>query len=172
MPDTHHTLIDLLDRNARLHQDSPALIFEGHSDTHAALHEAVQIQAAALHAAGINSGDRVLVLSGNRPEVLVLLGAVAWLGAMLVPLNLRLSPSEMAKQACDARPSLVIVDAACSSLWTAAWPEGMAGVPFEILTDPVNGSWVCVGQPHQAHVPRQDAPDLGVIMLFTAAVDG
>jgi acyl-CoA synthetase (AMP-forming)/AMP-acid ligase II len=172
MSNHHPTLIDLLDRNARSYQDRPALIFEGRSDTHAALHEAVQIQAAALHAAGVRRGDRVLLLSGNRPEVLVLLGAVAWLGAMLVPLNLRLSSVEMAQQALDARPALVIVDAACSALKTAAWPEGMAGVTIEMMGEPVNGSWVCVGQSQQAPVPRQDAPDLGVIMLYTAAVDG
>jgi long-chain acyl-CoA synthetase len=172
MPNSHHSLIDLIDRNARSHQDSSALIFEGHSYSHAALHEAVQIQAAALHAAGVRCGDRVLLLSGNRPEVLVLLGAVAWLGAMLVPLNLRLSPSEMAQQARDAGPALVIVDAGCSALWAAAWPDGMAGVPLETLTGPVNGSLACAGQRQDAHVPRQDPPDLGVIMLYTAAVDG
>jgi hypothetical protein len=76
MSNHHLTLIDLLDRNARSYQDSPALIFEGRSATHAALYEAVQIQAAALHAAGVRRGDRVLLLSGNRPEVLVVLGAV------------------------------------------------------------------------------------------------
>ena len=172
MPNSHHTLIDLLDRNARSHPDSPALIFEGHSYAHAALHQAVQIQAAALHAVGVRRGDRVLVLSGNRPEVLVLLGAVAWLGAMLVPLNLRLSPAEMAQQARDARPALVIVDAGCFSLWAAAWPDGMAGVPLETLTEPVGGSFACAGHRQEAHVPLQDAPDLGVIMLYTAAVEG
>ena len=172
MPNTDLTLIDLVDRNARSHQHLPALIFEGHSDTHAALHEAVRTQASALHAAGVRPGDRVLLLSANRPEVLVLLGAVAWLGAMLVPLNLRLSPSEMAQQARDAHPALVIVDAACSALWTAAWPEGMGGVPPEILMAPASGSWVCAGQIQQTHVPRQDAPDLGVLMLYTASVDG
>jgi acyl-CoA synthetase (AMP-forming)/AMP-acid ligase II len=172
MRNSHNTIIDLLDHNASSHQDNPALIFEGHSYAHATLYKAVQIQAAALHAAGVRRGDRVLVVSGNRPEVLVLLGGVAWLGAMLVPLNLRLSPAEIAQQARDASPALVIVDAGCSSLWAAAWPNGMAGVPLEILADPVNGSLGCVGQSQEAHVPRQDAPDLGVIMLYTAAVEG
>ncbi len=166
------TIIDLLDRNASTHQNSPALIFEDHSFTHARLQQAVQIQAAALHAAGVKRGDRVLVVCANRPEVLVLLGAVAWLGAMLVPLNLRLSPAEMAQQARDASPALVIVDSGGSPLWTAAWPEGMVGVPLETLAEPVSGSLACVGQAQQDQVPRQDSPDQAVIMLFTAAVDG
>lgn len=172
MPNSNHTIIDLLDHNASLRQDLPALIFEGHTYTHATLHKAVQIQAAAFHAAGIGPGDRVMVVCGNRPEVVVLLGAVAWLGAMLVPLNLRLSPSEMAQQARDASPALVIVDAGCSSLWTAAWPDGMAAVPLEIMAEPVSGSLAVVGQAQESQVPRQDSPDLGVIMLYTAAVEG
>lgn len=172
MPNSHHTLIDLLDRNARSHQDDLALIFEGHSKTHAAFYEAVQIQAAALHTAGVRRGDRVLLLSGNRPEVLVLLGAVAWLGAMLVPLNLRLSSTEMAQQARDASPVLVIVDTGCAASWAAAWPEGMPDVMLETLAQPVLGNLVIVGPAHKGDVPRQDAPDLGVIMLYTAAVEG
>lgn len=172
MTNIHHTIIDLLERNASSHQESPALIFEGHSYAHASLYQAVQMQAAALHSAGVGRGDRVVVVSGNRPEVLVLLGAVAWLGAMLVPLNLRLSSAEMAQQARDASPALVIVEAGCASLWKAAWPDGMDGVPLETLTEAVNGSLACVGQNRETRVPRQDAPDLGVIMLYTAAVDG
>jgi len=166
------TLIDMLGFNAEVHHGLPAVIFEGQSHTHAALHDAVRVQAAALAASGIGRGDRVLLLSGTRAEVLVLLGAVAWLGAMLVPLNLRLSPAEMAQQARDAAPSLVIVDSDHAALWRAVWPEGMPGVKEMELSAPVGVGLVCVGQKNIAAVPRQDAPELGVIMLFTAAVGG
>ena len=172
MPNNHNIILEMLERNASAHQDRPALIFDDQSFGHATLHEAVKKQAAALHAAGVRSGDRVVLVCGNRPEVLVLLGAVAWLGAMLVPLNLRLSPPEMAQQARDASPVLVIVDAAGGLLWKAAWPDGMPGVPPHELAEPVSASLACVGQAHEGHVPRQDAPDLGVIMLYTAAVEG
>ena len=172
MPCKPTTLLDLLDRNARLHQDRPALIFEGHSYSHLTLLQAVQVQAAALHAAGIGRGDRVLVMSGNRPEMLVLLGAVAWLGAMMVPLNLRLSPAEIVQQARDARPALVIVDAGASALWAAAWPDGMAGVALQTLPEPRLGALACAGPHRDGPVPRQDAPELGVVVLYTAAVEG
>lgn len=172
MPNSHNTIIELLERNARLHHDRAALIFDDQSIGHATLHEVVKMQAAALQAAGVRPGDRVVLVCGNRPEVLVLLGAVAWLGAMLVPLNLRLSPAEMAQQARDASPALVIVDAGGGLLWKAAWPDGMAGIPLHVLAEPVSGSLVCVGEAHEDHVPRQDSPDLGVIMLYTAAVEG
>ena len=43
---------------------------------------------------GVSRGDRVAILSLNRPDYLVLLYACARLGAMLVPLNWRLAVAE------------------------------------------------------------------------------
>ncbi|MDP3810256.1 MAG: AMP-binding protein [Hydrogenophaga sp.] len=167
------TLIDLLAHNAAAHADRAATIHHGgETHTHAALHHAAQDQAAALAAVGVAPGDRVLLVAGNRTEVLVLLGAVAWLGAILVPLNLRLSPAEMAQQSRDAAPAVAVIDAACEALWRAAWPDGMPGVLTVVLGAATRASLACAG-PHAAPaVPRRDAPGLGVIMLYTAAVDG
>lgn len=166
------TLIDLLAFNAEAHRERPAVIFDGQICTHLGLYEAVRSQAAALAAIGVRPGDRVLLLSGNRPEVLVLLGAVAWLGAVLVPLNLRLSPTEIAQQARDASPLLAIVESAYASLWRAAWPQGMLNTTEVDLAKSTVSGGVGVGVPQMAPVPRQDAAGLGVIMLYTAAVQG
>lgn len=174
------TLIDLLAHNAQAHAQRPAVIVhnETNSETysHSMLYQAVQGQAAALSNLGVKSGDRVLVVAGNRAEVLVLLGAAAWIGAILVPLNLRLSPGEMVQQSRDASPVVAVVDAGCDALWRAAWPEGMPGVMKVALQVREGGaqepSLACAGLPTPAPVPRQDAPELGVIMLYTAAVEG
>ena len=166
------TLTDLFAHNAAAHANRAALIVDDNTHTHAALYAAVQRQAAALAALGVRRGDRVVVVAGNRPEVLVLLGAVGWLGAMLVPLNLRLSAAEMAQQAVDAAPAVVIVDTAFDALWSAAWPDGMPGVSRVVLNAAAWPSLACVGPETADLVPRQDAPDLGAIMLYTAAVEG
>ncbi len=172
------TLIDLLVHNADAHADRAAVIADGATCSHATLLHAVQRQAAVLAAMGIQAGDRVLLLAGNRAEVLVLLGAAAWLGAMLVPLNLRLSPVETAQQARDAAPAVVVVDVACASLWQAAWPDGMPGVATVVLQGSAGASsWCCAGPDAIAaqavvDVPRRDAPGLGGVMLYTAAVEG
>jgi len=166
------TLIDLLAHNAVAHADRPAVIDDGAPQSHTMLYEAVQRQAAALSALGVGQGDRVVLIAGNRAEVLVMLGAVAWLGAMLVPLNLRLSPAEMAQQARDAAPVLTVVDAACAPLWQAAWPEGMPGVPTVVLGAANWPSLAVAGPPTAPPVARRDAPELGAVMLFTAAVEG
>ncbi len=174
------TLIDLLSHNAQAHMDHAAVIVNDETASqiysHSMLYQAVQRQAAALSTLGVKSGDRVLLLAGNRAEVLVLLGAVAWLGAVLVPLNLRLSPSEMVQQSSDASPTVAVVDVGCDALWRAAWPEGMPSVlkvALDVRMERAQGpGFACAGLPTAASVPRQDAPELGVIMLYTAAVQG
>lgn len=166
------TLIELLAHNAQMRADHAAVVADGATHSHAMLYQAVQSQASTLAAMGVKRGDRVLLLAGNRPEVLVLLGAAAWLGAILVPLNLRLSPAEMAQQSRDTAPALAVVDAGCTALWQAAWPEGMPGVPTVLLEATTSSSLAHAGAPTAARAPRQDAPGLGVVMLYTAAVEG
>ena len=165
------TLIDLLAHNATVHADRPAVFSDGNTWSHAMVHAAVHRQAAALAAMGVGPGDRVVLVSGNRAEVLVLLGAAAWLGAMLVPLNLRLSSAELAQQSVDAAPVVAVVDAAGAAPWHAAWPDGMRGTSTLTLEE-AGPSLACAGRADAAATPRQDAPELGVVMLYTAAVDG
>lgn len=171
-PATTTSLIDLLAHNAQAHAPLAAVITDDHTLTHAGLYHAVQRQAAALAALGVKRGDRVLLLAGNRSEFLVLLGAAAWLGALLVPLNLRLSAGEMAQQARDATPVLAVVETACEPLWRAAWPQGMPGVRTEPLAAGDGNGPACAGPATAPAVARQETPDLGLVMLYTAAVEG
>ncbi|HYO69535.1 MAG TPA: AMP-binding protein, partial [Archangium sp.] len=58
---------------------------------------------------GVRRGDRVAVLAMNCTEYLDLLFACAKLGAILQPLNWRLSPPELAALLHDAEPSVLIL---------------------------------------------------------------
>jgi fatty-acyl-CoA synthase len=66
--------------------------------------------AAALTAGGIRPGDRVAVLVPNRAAMLEAHFAVPAAGAVLVPLNTRLSPAELDVIVADADPRLVLAD--------------------------------------------------------------
>ncbi len=55
----------------------------------------------------VGAGDRVAVIGGNRPEQLDLFFAIAKLGAVLVPVNWRLAPDEVAWVLADADPSVL-----------------------------------------------------------------
>ena len=88
-------LSDLIARNAAFDPDKPALIFEGGEFSYAELNTRIVQAARALKSEyGVTKGDRVGILSLNRPDYLVLLYACARLGAMLVPLNWRLAVPE------------------------------------------------------------------------------
>ena len=59
---------------------------------------------------GVRPGDRVAYLGYNDPELIVLLFALARLGAMLVPLNFRLAGPELAEIAAHAEVSVLLAD--------------------------------------------------------------
>ncbi len=66
--------------------------------------------AAKLTSLRVSRGDRVAVLAHNRGETLALLFAVAELGAILFPMNHRLSTAELQWQLDHAEPSVLLAD--------------------------------------------------------------
>jgi fatty-acyl-CoA synthase len=119
-------LSDLIDRNAAFTPEKPALRFEGRTLTYAAFAERIEVAARALRSdLGIGPGDRVAILSANRPEYLVLLYACARLGAMLVPLNWRLAVPEQLFILGDAEIGALFVEEA----FAAVLPPLAAALP-------------------------------------------
>jgi len=84
-----------LARNARLHPDAPALRFGASTWTHAQLDGEVRRWHGALLRAGVYEGDRVVVRSPNRPELVALLLACGRAEAAFCPLNPRLAAPEI-----------------------------------------------------------------------------
>ncbi|GIK66808.1 MAG: 2-succinylbenzoate--CoA ligase [Chloroflexota bacterium] len=93
---------------ARANPQTSALIIGDQTWTYAELHTLTQQCAAHLYARGIRSGDRVAVLLPNSWEYVALIHATALLGAILVPLNIRLTPAEISWQLTHVRASLLI----------------------------------------------------------------
>lgn len=87
--------------------------------------------AAALRAAGVGPGDRVALMERNTPAFLTWTFAAAGVGAILVPLNLRLAAAELRAVLDDAAPRLLVahedfrevVDATMALEGTADEPE-------------------------------------------------
>lgn len=167
-------LISAFERMAQHHATQDAYVWQDQSCTHAAFLTAVQQQAAVLEAVQWQPGDRLVVLSTNRPEVMVLLGACAWLGLVMVPINPKLAAQELQQQIQDTSPKLVVV----SPELVPALAE-VSQVPCWHMRDAAHAGIGPVGAdsnsafesalPAQAALRRSDA---AVLMLFTAAVDG
>ena len=92
--------------------DAPATPSDWAALTGTTLQQRVsQVQHWLAHSAGVAPGARVAWLGLNHPAQVVLLLALARLGAMLVPLNHRLSPAEWASVLRDCSPTTLLHDA-------------------------------------------------------------
>src|ERR1700704_5563179 len=113
-------LSDLIERNAAFTPDKAAIIFEGEILSYAAFNDRIELTARALKSEfGVSRGDRVAILSLNRPDYLVLLYACARLGAMLVPLNWRLAVAEQLFILSHASVKLLLLEQAFAEILPA-----------------------------------------------------
>ncbi len=86
------------------------------------------------HDLGIKKGDRVAVLAANSPEYLDLLFAVGKLGAILVPLNWRLTVRELEGLLHDCAPAVLCHDEIYAA--NARQAAGLVGIPTIPLPTP------------------------------------
>ncbi|MEA2837560.1 MAG: fatty-acyl-CoA synthase [Bradyrhizobium sp.] len=113
-------LSDLITRNAAFSPHKPATVFEGEALSYRAFHQRIEQTARALKAEyGVSRGDRVAILSLNRPDYLVLLYACARLGAMLVPMNWRLAAAEQMFILSDAAAKVLVLEQAFAEILPA-----------------------------------------------------
>src|SRR3954465_5378139 len=109
---------DVVRRFASERPDHVALVHGERELTYAQLDERSNRLAQALLAGGLSEGSRVAYLGRSAPEVIELLFAVAKIGAVIVPLNWRLSVRELGAVLDDSRARLLV--AAPPYLETAA----------------------------------------------------
>jgi malonyl-CoA/methylmalonyl-CoA synthetase len=101
---------------------------------------AAALNSAALHAAGVRAGDRVLVQVEKSAEALLLYLGCLRAGAVFIPLNTAYTASELEHFLRDAEPRLLVCDPAKSSLLAPlAQRCGVARV--ETLAADGSGSW-------------------------------
>ncbi|WP_168708585.1 AMP-binding protein [Hydrogenophaga sp. PAMC20947] len=119
---------------------------------------------------GIRAGDRVAWLGLNHPAQMVLLFALARLGALLVPLNHRLAPAEWTGVWADCQPRLLVHDThfapAAQTLVHLVSPIGSPAVPALAATD----------LPTEALQPLEaataDAWDTPALLVYTSGTTG
>lgn len=104
------TIPNWLEQRAHTSPNHPALIYEGRAISYADLAGRVALVSGRLRRLGVGRGDRVGLLMGNRPEFAEILHAVARVGAVVVPLNGRLSPMEIVQQLVDCDPRVLFYD--------------------------------------------------------------
>ncbi|GAA2977352.1 fatty-acyl-CoA synthase [Microbacterium terrae] len=96
--------------HASMKPDATAFRFVGQSWTWGQVDSHMDAFAAALQRRGVAAGDRVLLLTLNRPEVVEAIFGINRIGAMAVPINFRLTPPEIAYIVDDADASVIVVE--------------------------------------------------------------
>ena len=171
------TLFDVAERNARLYPDRPAFVLASERVSHAAYLTRVDRLAVGLARAGICPGDRIAVVSQNNLEFVDLYGAAARLGAIVVPINWRLSAEEITYIVGDAAPKVVIADAANqqvlqSALSALSAVERWYGIGGNIAPfAPYSALLESGASRSPVPAPHADA-DADFVMIHTAAVGG
>ncbi len=107
------TFYDLITRNAVAYADYPCWreIDDGRQVTFADYKKQVDLFADGLTGIGIKKGDRLGVVGKNSLEFFLVYGAAAALGAIVLPVNWRLSADEMIFNLNDCQAKIVFVDA-------------------------------------------------------------
>lgn len=98
----------LLKRNATLHETSEAMVTEDERYSYRDVYLKSLQAATNLSTKGVKNKDRLAVLSEGSPYFLFTVFASCHLGAIVVPINTRLSEGEILNILKDTKPSLLI----------------------------------------------------------------
>ena len=103
------TIYDTIVRNARLFANREAWVFGNHRVTFQQFLAEINRLSFGLKKLGLRKGDRLGVLSQNCYEFVLLYGAAAKLGAIMLPINWRLNPQEIEYILLDGAPRILFV---------------------------------------------------------------
>lgn len=139
----------------------------GASVTYAALNRCAHRLAWLLHDAfGVQKGDRVAVLAEFGLEYVALFGAAQKAGFILVPINYRLAPPEVAYLLDNAAPKVLVLDSRYAHLATAGAPIQ----PLDGLADACRQATAAVSTEPFPAVPLQEHDP--VFILYTSGTTG
>ncbi|PTX61797.1 2-furoate---CoA ligase [Melghirimyces profundicolus] len=122
------------------HPDKTALVEGDRRLTYSELDRLAGCAASGLCAFGIQQGDRVLLVTKNRLETVILYWAVQKIGAVFTPINFRLSTEEVAYCLRDSGAKAVVYEPASAQAVLEATKEhqplriGLAGVDGSDIT--------------------------------------
>jgi long-chain acyl-CoA synthetase len=160
-----------LERAAAARPDADAVVFEGRRMSYRDLLAEVARVAAGLADLGVKPDDRVMLMLGNRPEFVVLLYAALRIGAIVVPVDIRLRAAEIAYMAGNCGARLIAHDERLAGEVPAAsaLPAGCA-----TLAVPTSGGrlfeGIATGSAVYRHLPASEE-DVAII-VFTSGTTG
>ena len=105
-----YTIYDFICRNAQIYPDQDSIVFNDVRLTHKQYKEKCDRLAAGLIKSGIEKGDRIGVVAHNCDEFMILYGAAAKMGAIVLPVNWRFQQDEVEYVLNDCTPKFAFAD--------------------------------------------------------------
>ncbi len=170
------TFYDVVNRNAICHPNRSAW-FESEDDRTATFSDVkhhVDALAADLVKSGVQKGSRIGVLGKNCFEYFIVYGAAAAAGAIVVPINWRLSAREIAFNLNDCKPVSLFVDSEFETLIHGIQSK-LSSIDKYYNLQPGQGGfhdWDASADKNTATSLPAVASDDGFIIIHTAAVAG
>jgi len=168
------TLADWFSRRARVVPDAPALTFDNTTINYRQMQNRIARLATVLSDSGVSKGDRVSYLGANHPDAFVLMFAASMVGAVYVPLNIRLSPAELGYIIDNADVRLILAHGDQAALIESLVPDRPQIVLLTIASR--HPGWsdgevlIDAAMPCAAQVPA--APDGLAAIVYTSGTTG
>ena len=109
-------IYDMIARNAVLYPEKCAIVFGEKRISFSDYQKLCDQCATGLIKEGVKIGDRVAILSSNCDDFMVLCGAAAKIGAIVVAVNFRLSEGEVEYILKDTEPKCLFISKECQEL--------------------------------------------------------
>ena len=165
---------DIARRNATLAGHKPAFVSARGSVSFAEVNARVNRLNNALAGLGLGHGDRVAILSRNRPEFFEVYG-VAKSALVAVPLNWRLAAPELLHPLQDSGPRVIVAEPNFTPLIDALRPELASIAHFIVLGEATEG-WTAYEDllaGAAADEPRVEAePDDALCLSYSSGTTG
>jgi long-chain acyl-CoA synthetase len=133
--------VEAIRRAVAARPETTAVSFAGRQTSWGELLEQAARLAGGLRALGLQSGDRVAVLSANSDLYVLLYLAVPWAGGVLAPLNVRWSAVENDYALDDCTPAFAFVSEVADPDTLALFDQREAEVTLIALDGPVRAGW-------------------------------
>lgn len=168
-----------LARSARFWPERPAILFRDGALSYSALEKRSNRLAHALKELGLQRGDRVAVISPNRPEIVELECALYKAGLTKVALNSRLAPQELADALANAEPIACLAGPEHRAMVDEA-ASGVASLQHRIGFDPApadhDRGWLSyedlLARSPDAHFHEEMRPDELAVLHYTSGSTG
>jgi acyl-CoA synthetase (AMP-forming)/AMP-acid ligase II len=163
---------DLTRLQARRRPEKVALVHGDATLTYRQFDQRSNALANALVAAGIAGGDRVAILAENSLDYAVLTQAAAKAGAILLPLNFRLSSGELAYVIGNAQPAMIFTEQGHAAVLREAIAQAAVSCRVVMIDAGRDGFEDIAAAMPATHPERAVDPASAAIMMYTSGTTG